>query len=631
VAPVAVASLDLEGRIIDANPALLSAAGYTLDELAGRPYYDFFADEGSRQSFMSLAAGALETYRAECLFRVCGGEVKETNVSVALVRDAAGQPESCLAVVEDVTRYKQAIRDAQRRTAELEAVIESMPAAVLIGDASGVKMANGTALAHFGFHSADEMNSGFSAMAAQVRARDVETDKPFEPDEYAFSRALRGEQVNRVMKVTHLRTGKDVIQHVIAAPVKEDGRIVGAVAVLVDVASLYAAEDALRLSETRYRELVAQSPMSIQILSPDGRTLHVNPAWERLWGLSSEAVRDYNMLEDPQLVDRGLMPFIKQAFAGTPAVVPASLYDPDRTLDSPSTHADSRRWVSAFIYPIKGSDDRVREVVLMHQDITEQMLAEEERRHVESEREALLISARHAHREAEEAGRVKDEFLALLSHELRTPLNAVLGWARILRTRPMSEQTAHAVAVIERNASAQARLIDDLLDVSSIITGKIRLQLEMVEIGALAAGAIEAVRPAAEARRIRIDLRIAGGLPSVAADPERLQQVFWNLLSNAVKFTEPGGTVAVTVEMEGASIKGEVRDTGIGIAPKVLPFIFERFTQADSSSTRAHAGLGLGLAIARHVVELHGGTIAAASPGLGQGTTITFRLPVVAL
>jgi signal transduction histidine kinase len=280
------------------------------------------------------------------------------------------------------------------------------------------------------------------------------------------------------------------------------------------------------------------------------------------------------------------------------------------------------------MYPLKDREGAVREVVLIHEDITDQMRADEQRRRIEEERERLLADARRAHTDAEAAGRVKDEFLAVLSHELRTPLNAVLGWARILRSRHVGDQIEHAVTVIERNAVAQARLIDDLLDLSRIITGKIRLQPEPVNIAAVAASALEVVKPAADAKRIGIELQIPQPLPPLIGDGGRLQQVFWNLLSNAVKFTDADGKVTVTFTQRHGLVRTEISDTGIGIDPDILPYVFDRFRQGDSSSTRAHSGLGLGLAIVRHLVELHGGSISATSPGPGQGSTFVFTLPV---
>ena len=185
----------------------------------------------------------------------------------------------------------------------------------------------------------------------------------------------------------------------------------------------------------------------------------------------------------------------------------------------------------------------MREVVLIHEDMTDQMRADEQRRAVETERERLLLEAQNAQAHLQATSRVKDEFVATLSHELRTPLNAMLGWAKILRTRPLGDQTAHAVTVIERNAVAQARLIDDLLDLSRIITGKTRLALEPVDVRTIASEAVESMRPAAEGKRIALTLDVEDPLPKVMADSHRLQQILWNLLSNAIKFTEDGGTV----------------------------------------------------------------------------------------
>ena len=261
------------------------------------------------------------------------------------------------------------------------------------------------------------------------------------------------------------------------------------------------------------------------------------------------------------------------------------------------------------------------------QDVSEHKRALAHATDTERQREQLLLDAQRAHREAEAANRVKDEFLATLSHELRTPLNAVLGWARILRGKHDDPHTRHALDVIERNAVAQARLIDDLLDVSRIITGKIRLQLESVSIAAVVESALESVGPAADAKGLRIVADIPADLPPAVGDPQRLQQIFWNLLSNAVKFTETGGTVSVSLRYGEGCLEAEVRDTGVGIAPEILPFVFDRFTQADSSTTRPHAGLGLGLAIVRHLVELHGGTVSAESAGVGTGSTFRLELP----
>ncbi len=239
----------------------------------------------------------------------------------------------------------------------------------------------------------------------------------------------------------------------------------------------------------------------------------------------------------------------------------------------------------------------------------------------ERERDGLLAEAR-------ELNRVKDQFLATLSHELRTPINAVLGWTQMLRAGIVQgERAKTALETIERNAMAQQRLTEDLLDVSRIITGKFRLDLQPVDVPTVVRETVQGVEPAARAKGVAIVLHLANDVPVVLADPHRLQQAIWNLLSNAVKFTSRDGQVDVHIVPAGGDVEIRVRDTGVGIAREVLPHIFERFTQADSSTTRAYTGLGLGLAIVRHIVELHGGTVSALSDGLDCGATFCLMLP----
>lgn len=231
---------------------------------------------------------------------------------------------------------------------------------------------------------------------------------------------------------------------------------------------------------------------------------------------------------------------------------------------------------------------------------------------------------------AEEATRAKDEFLAVVSHELRTPLTAILGWARMMKTGKLDDATAaRALDTIERNAEAQNQLIEDLLDFSRIISGKIRLDVGRVEPDSLVEAALNVVRPAADAKSIRLQSVLDPRAGPVSGDPGRLQQVMWNLLSNAIKFTPKGGRVQVRLARVNSSVEITVSDTGQGINAEFLPYVFERFRQADHTTTRQHSGLGLGLAITKHIVELHGGTIRAVSPGEGQGTSFILRLPVM--
>jgi signal transduction histidine kinase len=250
------------------------------------------------------------------------------------------------------------------------------------------------------------------------------------------------------------------------------------------------------------------------------------------------------------------------------------------------------------------------------------------RRAEEALREALA-GERAARTAAEAASRTKDEFLATLSHELRSPLNAIMSWVTLARSgRLDATRSAHALEVIERNTRLQVRMIEELLDVSRIVSGKTRLDLAVIDVDPIARTALEGVQVLADQKKVRLVAAIDAGAGPVAADAARLQQVFANLLSNAVKFTPEGGSVELRVANEGEFVAAAVSDTGRGIAPEFLPHIFERFRQADASTTRAEGGLGLGLAIVRHLVELHGGQVSAESAGLDQGATFRVRLPL---
>jgi PAS domain S-box-containing protein len=246
-------------------------------------------------------------------------------------------------------------------------------------------------------------------------------------------------------------------------------------------------------------------------------------------------------------------------------------------------------------------------------------------------RSALAVDNARAYAQVNAANRAKDEFLATLSHELRTPLNAVLGWARMLRSGTVSPaKTPRALEVIEHNASAQLRLVEDLLDLSRIITGKFRLDVQAVHLGSAIEAAAAAIQPAASAKNITVTIAADAGVGAVQGDPQRLQQAVWNLLSNAVKFTPAGGHVTLDLRADGGQVIVEVTDNGEGIASELLPYVFDRFWQGDSGSTRAHMGLGLGLALVRHIVELHGGRAEVSSAGLGKGAAFRIALPAMA-
>jgi PAS domain S-box-containing protein len=284
------------------------------------------------------------------------------------------------------------------------------------------------------------------------------------------------------------------------------------------------------------------------------------------------------------------------------------------------------------VWPILGPDSSPVGVMINVTDATEiaiyrkEMVAINERLLISSTRQHELIEA------AENANRVKDEFLATLSHELRTPLTVVIGWSDMLQNPKLdSSHFPRAIESIRRNARMQVQMIDDLLDVSRIITGKLRLDTELVDIQTVAIATVDALRPTAEAKGISWYLQLDSPMGQVVGDPDRLQQVIWNLVSNAIKFTPEGGSITVKLKRVESNVEFSVRDTGKGIAPEFLPFVFERFRQSDSTTTRAHGGLGLGLSIVRQLVELHGGTVRVASEGENLGATFTVSLPLISL
>jgi PAS domain S-box-containing protein len=281
----------------------------------------------------------------------------------------------------------------------------------------------------------------------------------------------------------------------------------------------------------------------------------------------------------------------------------------------------TRAKLSLSISPIKDSTGKIIGASKIARDIAEQLQHEEER-------ESLLDSERAARSEAERASQLKDEFLATLSHELRTPLNAILGWSQLLTMNPGAEELREGLDAIQRNARAQTQLIEDLLDMSRIISGKVRLDIQSTELIEVIDAAFEAVRLSAEAKGIRLRKILDFAACPVLGDPTRLQQIVWNLLSNAIKFTPKGGSVDVVLERVNSHLEITVHDSGVGIKPEFLPSVFERFRQADASTTRSYSGLGLGLSIVKHLVELHGGTVRAKSPGEGQGATFIVSLPV---
>jgi signal transduction histidine kinase/integral membrane sensor domain MASE1/ActR/RegA family two-component response regulator len=391
----------------------------------------------------------------------------------------------------------------------------------------------------------------------------------------------------------------------------------------------------------RYRRIVEQSPLGILAIQSDGRVREVNPAWRRLWAPagSGDATADHRPWEDPRL-----KPLLARAFTGEVVELP------ERSLALPGDSPARPRQVRGFAYPVKDEAGNVAEIVLIERDITEELEAQQqlvganralrEREEALSQllkqmaeaqvhREQLLEAERFARGEAERASRLKEEFLATLSHELRSPLNAIIGWTHVLRQNASDSEFAPAVETIERNALAQAKLIDDLLDMSRIMAGKVGLTLAPASPAEIVAAAADTLQPVAEAKGVSLAIDVGNAANvSLACDAARLQQVMTNLLGNGIKFTPAGGRVEAQLSVREQDLRLVVRDTGLGIPAEFLPAVFERFRQADGSITRRHGGLGLGLSIARQIVDMHGGAITAHSDGHDRGATFTVTLPL---
>ena len=359
-----------------------------------------------------------------------------------------------------------------------------------------------------------------------------------------------------------------------------------------------------------YREIFAHSKEAIAIIDPEGYYLQQNGAHFTLLGYADDDLE--GKTPSIYLGEQNFQRIFKE-------LVAKGDYSGETVC---RTKSGEERTIDLSVFTMRSGLGEPLCYVSIKRDITA-------RKRTEKELDQLLIRERTARADAEKANRLKDEFLATLSHELRTPLNAVIGWSRILKAgRLDNESSTHAIDVIERNAWAQKQIIEDILDVSRVITGKLQLHLGPVDLVSVVNAALDAVRPALEAKDIRVETHYQEGLKIIVGDVDRLQQVVWNLLSNASKFTPAGGVVAVRVSQDESNVEIKVSDTGPGIAAEFLPHVFERFRQADGSTTRTHGGLGLGLAIVRHLVELHGGVIGAENRTPGSGAVFTVRLPL---
>jgi PAS domain S-box-containing protein len=431
--------------------------------------------------------------------------------------------------------------------------------------------------------------------------------------------ALRGEFVDFEVEVPYAAIGRRFMHCSYAPEFDANGNVIGFVAAITDISERKKAEQKLIAATAKFESVFSQSGVYAGMLDLQGYLREVNDVAVNSCGYTREQVLDRPFWETPWW--RGSEE-VKAKIRS--AIVDAASGKIFRE-ELPYWLADgTQRVVDFAMLPIR---DQAGAVMLLHPtgiDITES-------KHAEEEIARLLVEEQAAREMAENATRAKDEFLAVVSHELRSPLNAILGWNRILRTqRGDDPHIAKVTETVERNGRAQLQLIEDLLDTARIISGKMKLEFQPVEPVAVISAALDTVRPAADSKGVAVILDLDPQAGQITGDPDRLQQVVWNLLSNAIKYTPAGGRVRIELRRGGPGLQIIVADTGQGIGPDLLPYVFDRFKQADSTSRR-YGGLGLGLALVKHLVELHGGTVTVDSQGEGRGATFTVNLPMRAV
>jgi len=484
----------------------------------------------------------------------------------------------------------------------LAAIIDSSDDAIVAKDLNGTILSwNNSAETLFGYTPAEAIGQSILMLLPPERRHEEDT---------ILATLRRGERIDHFETERVRKDGRRIAVSLSVSPIRDaSGNIVGAAKIARDVTA------AKEMYEVRARLAAIVESSEDAIIGKDlnGVIMNWNAAAERLYGYTAE-----------EAIGKPILIVLPPDRIAEEAEILATLRRGDRLehFDTERLTKDGRRiHVSLSVSPIKNAAGVIVGAAKIARDVTL-------RKRLESEREELLAKERASRHEAEAANRSKDAFLAMVSHELRSPLSPILAWARLLRQGSLdAAKTDRALETIERSARTQAQLVDDLLDVSRIVSGKLRLEIRPVELPAVIEAALEVVRPAADAKSIQLQKFLDTETGPVSGDPARLQQVVWNLLSNAIKFTPKQGRVQVTLERVNSHVEIAVSDTGRGILPDFIPHLFERFQQAESGPARSYGGLGLGLAIVRHIVELHGGSVHAESAGEEQGATFTVKLP----
>ncbi len=499
-------------------------------------------------------------------------------------------------------------RDAEELRSRLAAIVTSSDDAIISKTLDGVIVTwNEGATRIFGYAPEEVIGKPVTILIPSDRQDE-------EPRILARLRA--GERVDHFETLRVRKDGTLLNISLSISPVRNAaGDIVGASKIARDITPQKRAEDALRESNERFRLMANSAPVLIWIADVSKSRVWFNQVWLDFTGRTAEQEQGFGWTQN--LHEDDLARYLQAYGDGFESRKPFRNEFCMRRADGMA------RWLVEHATPLFEGPGRSFSGYIgscVDNTVTRQ---------VQAEREETLKAERSAREQAERVGRLKDEFLATVSHELRTPLNAILGWSTLMRRLPPgSEDQMRGLETIERNARVQAQIISDLLDMSRIISGKVQLDVQAIDLAEVINAAIDAVKLSIEAKKLRLRVTLDASAGRLRGDPNRLQQVFWNLLTNAVKFTPAGGFINVVMERVNSHVEVSVEDSGIGIQPEFLAFVFDRFRQADSSTTRRHGGLGLGLSIVKHLVELHGGQVRVKSAGEGQGATFVVALPI---
>ena len=624
----AIISKDLNGIITACNESAQRIFGYTADEFIGRPIHIIIPADRYQEEAMILSkirAGEriehLETVRV-----AKDGRKLDISLSISPIFNDAGAVIGIAKVARDITEQKRLARELAEQQAYFRVTLSSIGDGVIACDADGrVTFINPSAEALTGWTAAD---AGGRPLPEVFVIVDEKTRQPAND----ISTVIHAGQVITLPNYSLLmhRDGTECPVDASAAPIRDvEGKPAGAVVVFRDATEARRTEEAIAEQREWFETTLESIGDAVIATDVQGRIAFMNPVAEHLTGWSLAKARGRSCDEVFRIVNETTRRTVES---------PVSRVLAEGVIVGLANHTiliaadDVERPIDDSGAPIRNRAGRIVGAVLVFRDIGERRRIEVERRDAGAERERLLNAERAARADAERASRVKDEFVAMVSHELRTPLNAILGWTELMMQNPVDQEVvSRGLDVISRNTRLQAQLVSDLLDVSRIVSGTLRLTIERVDLVSLLHNVMETVQQAASGKNITLHEEIEEEDISIAGDSARLHQIFWNLLWNAIKFTPENGRISVRVRRRATEVQVIVRDTGIGIRPELLPHIFDKFNQATRLSVNAAAGLGLGLSIVKHLVDLHGGTVKADSRGEGHGATFTVVIPAGAL